>query len=390
MLYPELNPPFRILLGPGPSMVHPRVLRVMTTPLLGHLDPAFLQIMSEVQVLLREVFRTTNRLTLPISGTGSAGMEAALANFIEPGDSVLICVNGYFGERMCDMATRLGAEVHRLERPWGEVFTPEEIDAALHKHPAKLVALVHAETSTGTLQPMEGIADVVHRHGALLLVDCVTSLGGVPVYVDDWGIDIAYSGTQKALSAPPGLAPMTISPRAEEVLKQRKTKVPSWYLDLTLVQKYWGTERTYHHTAPITMIYALREALRVVLNEGLERRWRRHRRNAELLWQSLEELGLELVVPEEYRLPTLTTVRVPEGFNEAFLRRRLLEDYNIEIAGGLGAFKGKVWRIGLMGFSSQRSYVLLLLAALEDILREMRVLPMRANGNGEEEDLVEK
>ena len=389
MLYPELNPPFRILLGPGPSMVHPRVLRVMTTPLLGHLDPAFLQIMSEVQVLLREVFRTTNRLTLPISGTGSAGMEAALANFIEPGDSVLICVNGYFGERMCDMATRLGAEVHRLERPWGEVFTPEEIDAALHKHPAKLVALVHAETSTGTLQPMEGIADVVHRHGALLLVDCVTSLGGVPVYVDDWGIDIAYSGTQKALSAPPGLAPMTISPRAEEVLKQRKTKVPSWYLDLTLVQKYWGTERTYHHTAPITMIYALREALRVVLNEGLERRWRRHRRNAELLWQSLEELGLELVVPEEYRLPTLTTVRVPEGFNEAFLRRRLLEDYNIEIAGGLGAFKGKVWRIGLMGFSSQRSYVLLLLAAL-DILREMRVLPMRANGNGEEEDLVEK
>ncbi len=390
MLYPELNPPFRILLGPGPSMVHPRVLRVMTTPLVGHLDPAFLQIMSEVQVLLREVFRTTNRLTLPISGTGSAGMEAALANFIEPGDSVLICVNGYFGERMCDMAARLDAEVHRLERPWGEVFTPEEIDAALHKHPAKLVALVHAETSTGALQPMEGIADVVHRHGALLLVDCVTSLGGVPVYVDNWGIDIAYSGTQKALSAPPGLAPMTISPRAEEVLKQRKTKVPSWYLDLTLVQKYWGTERTYHHTAPITMIYALREALRVVLNEGLERRWRRHRRNAELLWQSLEELGLELVVPEEYRLPTLTTVRVPEGFNEAFLRRRLLEDYNIEIAGGLGAFKGKVWRIGLMGFSSQRSYVLLLLAALEDILREMRVLPMRANGNGEEEEPVEK
>ncbi len=391
MVYPELNPPSRVLLGPGPSMVHPRVLRVMATPLVGHLDPAFLQIMSDVQAMLREVFRTSNRLTLPISGTGSAGMETALANFIEPGDSVLICVNGYFGERMCEMAARLGAEVHRLERPWGEVFTPEEIDAALKEHPAKLVALVHAETSTGVLQPMEGIGEIVHAHGALLLVDCVTSLGGVPVYVDDWGIDIAYSGTQKALSCPPGLAPITVSPRAEEVLKQRKTKVASWYLDLTLVQKYWGAERTYHHTAPISMIYALREALRVVLEEGLTRRWRRHRRNAELLWQGLEDLGLELVIPEEYRLPTLTTVRVPEGFNEAFLRRRLLEDYNIEIAGGLGAFKGQVWRIGLMGYSSQRSNVLLLLAALEDILREIRVLPGHSNdGEKEEEEGDEK
>ncbi len=378
MSYPELNPPARILLGPGPSMVHPRVLRVMATPVIGHLDPAFLQIMSEVQTMLRAVFRTKNRLTLPVSGTGTAGMETALVNFIEPGDSVLICVNGYFGERMCEMASRFGAEVHRLERPWGEVFTPEEIDAALQKNPAKLVAIVHAETSTGVLQPMDGIADVVHEHGALLLVDCVTSLGGVPVHVDDWDIDIAYSGTQKALSCPPGLAPLTVSPRAEEVLRQRKTKVGSWYLDLTMVQKYWGADRTYHHTAPITMIYALREGLRVVLEEGLERRWRRHRRNAELLWQGLEDLGLELFVPEEYRLPTLTTVRVPGGMNEAFLRRRLLEDYNIEIAGGLGALKGQIWRIGLMGFSSQRGNVLLLLSALEEMLRLVR-------GNGSRE-----
>ena len=370
-MYRELNPPTRLLLGPGPSMVHPRVLRVMATPLVGHLDPAFLELMNEVQSMLREVFHTSNRLTVPISGTGSAGMEAALVNFIEPGDPVLICVNGYFGERMCDMAARMGAEVHRLERPWGEAFTPEEIDAALQKQPAKLVAIVHAETSTGVLQPMEGIGEVVHRHGALLLMDCVTSLGGVPVLVDEWDVDIAYSGTQKALSCPPGLAPITISPRAEEVLKKRKTKVNSWYLDLTMIQRYWGLERTYHHTAPISMIYALREALRVILEEGLERRWRRHRRNAQILWQGLEEMGLELVVPEEYRLPTLTTVWVPEGVNEGFLRRRLLEDYNIEIAGGLGVFKGRIWRIGLMGFSSQRANVLLLLSALEDILQQM-------------------
>lgn len=370
MIYAELNPPTRILLGPGPSNAHPRVLRAMTTPVIGHLDPAFLQLMSDVQSLLRFVFQTDNWLTLPISGTGSAGMEAALANFIEPGDAVLIGVNGYFGERMCDMASRYGAEVHRLERPWGEVFTPEEIDEALTKHPAKLVALVHAETSTGALQPMEGIAEVVHRHGALLLLDCVTSLGGVPVYIDRWGVDIAYSGTQKALSCPPGLAPITVSPRAEEVLRQRKAPVANWYLDLTMVQKYWGMERTYHHTAPISMIYALREALRVIYEEGLDRRWVRHERNAQLLWEGLEALGLELFVPEEHRLPTLTTVHVPEGINEAYVRRRLLEDYNIEIAGGLGALKGKIWRIGLMGHSSRREHVVLLLAALKDILGE--------------------
>ncbi len=369
MVYTELDPPTRLLLGPGPSNVPPRVLRAMATPVIGHLDPAFLQLMSEVQSLLRYVFRTRNWLTLPISGTGSAGMQAALVNFLEPGDPVLICVNGYFGERMCEMAARLGATVHRLERPWGEVFTPEEVDKALQRHPAKVVAMVHAETSTGALQPLEGMAQVVHKHGALLLVDCVTSLGGVPVLVDDWEVDIAYSGTQKALSCPPGLAPITVGPRAEEVLKQREHKVQSWYLDLTLVQQYWGMERTYHHTAPVSMIYALREALRIVHEEGLERRWARHQRNAELLWEGLQELGLELCVPEPYRLPTLTTVKVPEGVNEAYVRRRLLEDYNIEIAGGLGAWKGKIWRIGLMGFSSRRENVVLLLTALRRILQ---------------------
>ncbi len=370
MPYTELDPPVRLLLGPGPSSVPPRVLKAMATPVIGHMDPAFLQLMSEVQNLLRYAFQTKNWLTLPVSGTGSAGMEAALANFIEPGDPVLICVNGYFGERMCEMARRYGAEVHRLERPWGEVFTPEEVDKALQAHPAKLVAMVHAETSTGALQPLEGIAEVVHRYGALLLVDAVTSLAGVPLRVDEWGLDIVYSGTQKALSAPPGLAPLTVSPRAMEVLDARKTPVTSWYLDLTMVRKYWGVERTYHHTAPISMIYALREALRLVEEEGLERRWQRHRRNAQWLWAALEDMGLELFVPEEIRLPTLTTVRVPEGVNEGFVRRRLLEDYNIEIAGGLGQLKGRIWRIGLMGYSSRRENVVMLLASLKDILQQ--------------------
>ncbi len=370
MPYPELDVPIRILLGPGPSMVHPRVLRAMATPLIGHLDPAFFQMMGEVQALLRYTFQTKNWFTVVIPGTGSAGMEAALANFIEPGDSVLICVNGYFGERMFEMALRYGAQVHRLDKPWGEIFTPEEVDKALREHPSKLVAIVHAETSTGVLQPLEGLAEVVHNHGALLLVDTVTSLGGVPVKVDAWDLDIVYSATQKALNAPPGLAPLTLSQRAEEALKERQTPVRSWYLDLTLHSKYWGAERAYHHTAPISMMYALREALRIIDEEGLERRWRRHERNAQLLWEGLEDLGLELYVPEEYRLPTLTTVRVPEDVNERYARRRLLEDYNIEIAGGLGALKGKVWRIGLMGYAARRENVLMLLAAMKHILQK--------------------
>jgi alanine-glyoxylate transaminase/serine-glyoxylate transaminase/serine-pyruvate transaminase len=351
-------------------MVSPRVLRAMATPLLGHLDPQFLEMMSAIQAMLRHVFQTENELTIPISGTGSAGMEAALCNFIEPGDRVLIAVNGYFGGRMVDMAGRYGGVVDRLERPWGEVFDPEEIAAALHGHSYKLVALVHAETSTGARQP--GIAEIAaaaHASGALLVLDTVTSLGGMPVEVDGWDVDVCYSGTQKCLSAPPGLAPITVSPRAGEALRRRGTPVANWYLDLSMVEKYWGSERTYHHTAPITMNYALYEALRLVIEEGLEKRFARHRANAELLWQGLEALDLPLLVAADNRLPSLSTPQIPAGADDMAVRRRLLDDYNIEIAGGFGPLKSKVWRIGLMGFSSRRENIAVLLAALEQILR---------------------
>jgi len=364
----EMKIETRTLLGPGPSGVHPRVLQALGYPLIGHLDPQFLELMNNVQEMLRYVFQTENKLTIPVSGTGSASMEAAVCNFVEPGDSVLICVNGYFGERLCDMAGRYGAEVRRLDRTWGEVFTLEEVKAALEEKPAKVVMMVHAETSTGARQPLEGMSDLVHSYGGLFLVDCVTSLGGVPLKIDDWGIDIAYSGTQKCLSVPPGLGPITVNSRAQGVLDSRKTKVPNWYLDLSMVGKYWGSERTYHHTAPISMNYALYEGLKMVVEEGLEARWARHLANAKLLWDGLESLGLKLVVPEAYRLPSLTTVYVPEGVDDAAVRGRLLRDYNIEIAGGLGIFKGKAWRIGLMGYSSQPQNVLMLLGALKEIL----------------------
>jgi alanine-glyoxylate transaminase/serine-glyoxylate transaminase/serine-pyruvate transaminase len=349
-------------------MVHPRVLQAMASPLVGHLDPYFLEIMERTQRLLRYVFETENRLTVPISGTGSAAMEAAVANMVEPGDNVLICINGYFGSRLVDMAGRYGAQVQTIHRPWGEVFTPEEVAEALGKIPAKVVGIVHAETSTGALQPLEEIAKLVHEHGSLFLVDTVTSLGGVSVAVDAIGIDIAYSGTQKCLSCPPGLGPITLGPRAIEALQNRKHKVANWYLDLSMIEKYWGHERTYHHTAPISSNYALYEGLRIVAEEGLEARWERHKRNAELLWDGLQALGLELHVALEHRLPSLTTVRVPQGIDEAQIRSRLLNEFNIEIAGGLGELKGEVWRIGLMGHSSSRENVSLLLAALKGCL----------------------
>lgn len=367
--YQDLDPVQRILLGPGPSTASPRVLRAMSTPLVGHLDPQFLGVMNEVQQLLRFVFQTENEFTIPVSGTGSAGMEAALCNFIEPGDRVLVAINGYFGERLYDMAGRYGAQVDRLERPWGEVFEPAEIEAALKDKNYKLLALVHAETSTGAWQP--GIADIAtaaHRYGALLVLDTVTSLGGLPVEIDAWEVDIAYSGSQKCLSAPPGLAPLTISPRGREVLSNRKTPVANWYLDLSLLDKYWGDERTYHHTAPISMNYALREALRLVAEEGLEARFARHRVNAELLWEGLEDLDLPPMIPLSYRLPTLTTPKLSPSIEDASIRRRLLDDYNIEIAGGFGPLAGQIWRIGLMGYSSRREYVTLLLAALRELL----------------------
>ena len=367
--YSDLNTPERILLGPGPSMVHPRVLRAMAHPLLGHLDPKFIELMNEVQELLKYVFQTSNTVTIPVSGTGSAAMEAAMINFIEPGDSVLIGVNGYFGERLCDMAGRYGAEVRRLECDWGGVFSVEEIQAELRKKPAKLVALVQAETSTGALQPMEGVADIVHNYGGILVMDCVTSLGGMAVEIDNRGVDVAYSGTQKCLSCPPGIGPLTVSDRAMDILNNRKSKVGSWYLDISMVGKYWGNERTYHHTAPISMNFALREALRLVVEEGLENRFERHRANAEIFWDGLEEMGLKLHVLKSHRLPSLSTVVVPDGVDEAFVRTELLEKYNIEIAGGLGVLKGRVWRVGLMGYSSRQENITLLLAALKDILK---------------------
>jgi alanine-glyoxylate transaminase/serine-glyoxylate transaminase/serine-pyruvate transaminase len=343
----------------------------MAHPLVGHLDPEFIYLMDEVQEMLRAVFQTENRLTVPISGTGSAGMEAMLCNLVEPGDSVLVCVNGYFGGRIAEMARRYGADVRVLERPWGEVFTLTEIETALQSQRVRLVTIVHAETSTGAMQPLEGIAEAVHRHGGLLGVDCVTSLGGIPVKIDEWDIDAAYSGTQKALSCPPGLAPITFGPRAVEALHQRETKVANWYLDMSLLEHYWGSDRTYHHTAPISMNYALREALRLVQEENLESRFIRHRENAEFLWRSLSDLGLEPQVPREHRLPTLTTVTVPQGIDDAELRRRLLSEYNIEIAGGLGKLKGQVLRIGLMGYSSRPENVVALTGALEKILSDL-------------------
>lgn len=369
IFFPHLNTPPRLLLGPGPSQVDPRVLQIMGTPLLGHLDPSFLEIMDSTQDLLRYVFETENQFTIPISGTGTAAMETAVANMVEPGDSVLVCINGYFGMRIADMAARYGAAVRTLSRPWGEVFSADEIAQAMETQPAKIVAIVQAETSTGVLQPLGEIARVVHQRNGLLLADAVTSLGGVQVSVDETGIDICYSGSQKCLGCPPGIGPITLGTRAVNVLKTRQTQVPNFYLDLTLLSKYWGAERSYHHTAPITSNYAIYEGLRIVAEEGLQNRWQRHRKNAELLWKGLEELGLKLQVPVDYRLPTLTTVRIPEGVSDAQIRSKLLSDYNIEIGGGLGELKGKVWRIGLMGYSSRPENVLLLLAALERLLK---------------------
>ncbi len=366
----DLDPSPRILLGPGPSMVHPRVLRAMSSPLTGYLDPEWLSLLDEEQSLLRAVFRTNHHMTLSLSGTGSSGMEAGLCNMLEPGDRILVCCNGYFSERICDMAGRCGAEVRRIDKPWGEVFSVEEIEAALRSlGPVKMVALVQGETSTGALQPMEGIGEAVHRHGALLFLDCVTTLGGVPVCIDDWGVDIAYSCTQKCLGCAPGLAPATFSDRAMEALRGRKTRGTSWYFDLTLLEKYWGKERVYHHTPSATLHYGLREGLRIVLAEGLEARWRRHRENAAYLWAKLETLGMKPFVAPEHRLPSLTTVCIPEGVDDAAVRGRLLREYNLEIAAGFGPLQGKVWRVGLMGFSSRKELAALLVAALREILQ---------------------
>jgi len=366
-----LNPSPRVLLGPGPSEVHPRVLAALGMPLLGHLDPEFVAIMDQTQGLLRQVFKTENRLTMAVSGTGSAGMEAVVVNLIEPGDRMLVCVNGVFGGRMVDVAGRAGATVTAIERPFGEVFDPQEVRDAVKRVNPKLVGIVHAETSTGAWQPIPEISQIVHEAGALLAVDTVTSLGGVPVEVDGWGIDAIYSGTQKCLSCPPGLAPVSFSPRASEVINSRKSKVQSWYLDMTMIQNYWGSDRFYHHTAPISMNYALREALMLVLEEGLEKRFTRHLANHRALKAGLAAMGLGLVTVEGHQLPQLNCVRIPDGVDDLVVRKRLLKDWGIEIGGGLGSMKGKAWRIGLMGYGSRREYVTLVLAALETCLRDL-------------------
>jgi len=367
-LPPGLNPPLRTLLGPGPSTVHPRVYQAMMAPVLGHLDPDFLKIMDETRELLRAAFRTQSEHTIAVSGTGSAGMEACVANLIEPGDRAVVCINGYFGERIAEMASRYGAEVVRVEAEWGRIIEPEAVEAALKVMRTKLVAIVHAETSTGVMQPLSDIVRLAHAHDALLLVDAVTSFAGCELAVDDWDIDATYSATQKCLSAPPGLAPVTLGPRASAALSSRETKVRSWYLDMTLLDNYWGGKRAYHHTAPISMVYALREALRLALEEGLEARIARHRRNGEALWAGLQAMGLALHAAESYRLPVLTTVRIPEGIDDLKLRRALLYQHSIEIGGGLGPLAGKVWRIGLMGHSSLAENVLGALQALEQEL----------------------
>ncbi len=367
--FPDLDMPQRVLLGPGPSMVDPRVYKAMVTPVVGHLDPTYLDVMDRTQALLRYVMQTANPVTFPISGTGTAAMEAAIANMVEPGDAVLVCANGYFGLRLAEMARRYGGVVETIERPWGEVFTPEDVQAALDKRAAKVVAIVHGETSSGALQPLDGLADVVHAHGGVLIVDTVASLGGVPVLVDELQIDVCYSGAQKCLSCPPGISPITFSPNAMNRLEQRATPVANWYLDVTLLAQYWGDMRAYHHTGPISSTYAMYEALRLVAEEGLDACWQRHRQMAELLWEGLAALGMTLHVPEPHRTPTLTTVCVPEGVDEASIRGALLEQYNIEIAGGLGELKGRVWRVGLMGYSARRENVALLLAALGALLQ---------------------
>lgn len=370
MDYKEIKVSPRTLMGPGPSDVDPRVLRAMATPLVGHLDPEFLEIMNESMDMLRKLFQTDNMLTIPVSATGSAGMEASFCNVIEEDDEVLICVNGVFGQRMTDVAERCRAKVTTLNADWGKIIPPEKVKSALKERKYKVVAIVHAETSTGVLQPLEEIGKMVREHDALFLVDTVTSLGGAPVKVDEWLIDICYSGTQKCLSCPPGLSPITFSERAMKAIRSRKSKVQSWYLDMNMIEKYWGSERLYHHTAPISMIYAFHEALRVIHEEGLENRFERHRLNGLALQAGLEAMGLELLAQEGYRAPMLTSVGLPEGVADIDVRKKLLERYGIELGGGLGDFKGKAWRIGLMGYSSTKRNVLTFLSALESILSE--------------------
>jgi alanine-glyoxylate transaminase/serine-glyoxylate transaminase/serine-pyruvate transaminase len=364
-----LSPPSRILLGPGPSDVPPAVLAALGAPTVGHLDPYYLRVMDEVRGMLQAVLRTKNALTLAVPGTGSAGMEACFANLIEPGDEVVVGVNGVFGGRMKEMASRYGATVHTIEAPWGQIIEPDAVRDTLAMFPrTKLVAVVHAETSTGVHQPLQEISRLVHGAGALLLVDAVTSLGGHELDLDGWAIDACYSGTQKCLSCPPGLSPVSFSAAALAAMDARKTRVANWYLDMSLIRNYWGADRAYHHTAPINMTFGLHEALRQVLEEGLEARIARHARNHRALRAGLEAMGIAFI--PKHSLATLNCVAIPDGADDARTRKGLLDRYGIEIGAGLGPFKGKAWRIGLMGASSTPRNVTLVLAALETLLAE--------------------
>ena len=365
----EFQPPSRILMGPGPSNVHPRVLQAMTAPILGHLDSQFFEVMEDVCDMLRQVYHTDNYMTLPLSSTGTGAMEASCVNLLEQGDTAIVCRNGYFGDRLADIAKRCGAEVFVVDSSWGNPVDIEALGKELNKHPkVKMVGMVHAETSTGSLSPLTRAIELAHEHDALIVVDAVTSLGSHDVRMDEWDIDVCYSASQKCLGAPPGLAPISLGSRAMAVINERKTPVQSFYFNLKDLQAYWSETHAYHHTSPISMTYALRESLRMIMEEGIDERLKRHARTSAALRAGVEALGLEVLADPQYRLNPLTAALIPEGVDEAVVRRQLIKDYNIEIGGGLGDLQGKVWRIGLMGESARESNVFAFLSALERIL----------------------
>eukprot|EP00397_Hematodinium_sp_SG-2012_P033566 GEMP01035882.1.p1 GENE.GEMP01035882.1~~GEMP01035882.1.p1 ORF type:complete len:417 (+),score=84.40 GEMP01035882.1:92-1252(+) len=366
----NFRPATRLLLGPGPQNAHPRVHAAMSLPMVGHMDPDFISICEDLKKLLRYVWQTENSFTIPVSGTGSAAWEAAVVNLTEPGDVHLICLNGYFGERATDLHARSGAKIETIKKPYGTIFTLEEIEKGLTQHKPKVLWLCHAETSTGTLQPLDGVGDLCHKYDCLLLLDTVTSICGIPVNLDHHKVDASYAGTQKCMGCPPGVAPLSFSQRALDRIAQRKTKVANWYLDMTMIQKYMvtaeGAPRVYHHTAPVSMIYAMREALTLVAEEGLEACHARHLETAEYFWEELEKNGFKCVVPKEHRLPSLTTIQIPEGVDGAKVCQIMRQRFQIEIGGGLGEFAGKAWRIGLMGYNSRKENVKQVLSCLNE------------------------
>jgi alanine-glyoxylate transaminase/serine-glyoxylate transaminase/serine-pyruvate transaminase len=372
----SFHPPVRTLMGPGPSDVNPRILEAMGRPTIGHLDPVFVSMMEEMKELLRYAFQTDNALTMPVSAPGSAGMEMCFVNLVEPGDKVIVCQNGVFGGRMKENVQRCGGTAVMVEDSWGVAVDPVKVEEALKANPdAKILAFVHAETSTGAISDAKTLAGLAHQHDCLVIADTVTSLAGVPLMVDDWQLDAVYSGTQKCLSCVPGLSPVTFSQRAVDVITSRKTTVQSWFLDLNLVLGYWGGgggKRTYHHTAPVNTLYGLHEALVILQEEGIENSWARHQKNHDALRTGLEAMGLSFVVPEGQRLPQLNAVSIPDGVDEAAVRSALLSEYNLEIGAGLGAMAGKIWRIGLMGFASNQTNVLFCLGALDAVLSSMK------------------